>query len=623
MKSHRCFSIFCFILFPVLIGAQTTLKQKGTSGTNKSSARVAVDPIIAERRQLAISLLNSLSVEARSYRDESLRARVQSRVADVLWDEDQDTARSLFRRAWEAAEAVELQAQAPTSGLSFPGRKSNRPSPRPRTNLRAEILRLAARRDRALGEEFLAKMTTAGKDQTERANRDSTNNSEPLSQAEIAERLRLAQEFLESDNVERAIQFADPALSQISMSAISFLVSLRDKNAAIADQRFANLLGRAAADNTTDANTVSLLTTYVFTPSTYLTVSDTGIPSSMSYPPHPAPDISAALRADFFKAAANILLRPFSQIDQSSAGRAGTYFISTRLYPLFQQYAPDLAPRVSAQLAALGPQASQATGTSSDWVNQGMAPDDPTGDGIGDELRDRLSHAQNAEARDRAYAFAAMKAAEAADPRAQEFADKIEDFGTRTAINNFVDYKFIGALLKKGKIDEALELARKNNLSHVHRAHVLTQAAGLLAKTDRARSTDLLAEALTEIRRIDAATPERAYGLVAVLAQISAIDRVRGWDLLDETIKAANTVEDFTGENGNVSSFMGGKLLINLWVEMAKPGDIPEAFATLAEDDVYRAVNVAKSFKGEAPRALATLAVARSVLQAKQTKASR
>src|SRR6185503_17750025 len=126
---------------------------------------------------------------------------------------------------------------------------------------------------------------------------------------------------------------------------------------------------------------------------------------------------------------------------------------------------------------------------------------------------------------------------------------------------------------------------------HVHRAHVLTQAAGLLAKTDRARSTDLLAEALTETRRIDAATPERAYGLVALLAQISAIDRVRGWDLLDETIKAANTVDDFTGENGNVSSLMGGKLLINLWVEMAKPGDISEAFATLAEDDVYRAVN--------------------------------
>ena len=467
MKSHRYFSIFCFLLFPALIGAQTTLGQKGTSGTNKSTARVAVDPLIAERRQLAISLLNSLAIEARSYRDESLRARVQSRVADVLWDEDQEAARGLFRRAWEAAEAVELQGQAPTtSGSSFPGRMSNRPSARPRTNLRAEILRLAARRDRALGEEFLAKMTTAGKDQSERASRDSTNNSAPLSQAEIAERLRLAQEFLESDNVERAIQFADPALSQVSMSAISFLVSLRDKNAAIADQRFANLLGRAAADNTTDANTVSLLTTYVFTPSTYLTVSDSGIPSSLSYPPHAAPDIAPALRADYFKAAANILLRPFSQIDQSSAGRAGTYFISTRLYPLFQQYAPDLAPAVSAQLAALGPQASQATITSSDWVNQGMTPDDPAGDGIADELKDRLSHVQNAEARDRAYAYAAMRAAEDANPRAQEFADKIEDLGTRNAIQSFVDYKFIGGLLKKGKIDKALELERKKNLSH-------------------------------------------------------------------------------------------------------------------------------------------------------------
>ena len=101
---------------------------------------------------MAKSLLQSLAIEARSYRDEPLRARVQARVADALWDQDKETARSLFRRAWEVAEAVETAA--PNSDNSGPGRlAANRPA-RPRTNLRREIVQLAARRDHALERNF-------------------------------------------------------------------------------------------------------------------------------------------------------------------------------------------------------------------------------------------------------------------------------------------------------------------------------------------------------------------------------------------------------------------------------------------------------------------------------------
>jgi hypothetical protein len=458
-RSRPTAVLFSF-LFPILVAAQAPAPSKQAVVTKKASGPSAADAAaMAEKRQVAISLLTSMAIEARSYRNEGLRARVQARVADALWDQDKENARSLFRRAWEAAEAFETQAPAPSGG-SFPGRISNNRPPRQRTNLRTEILRLAARRDQALGEEFLAKLTATKKDEAGPAN-DSSSNS--LSPAEIAQRLRLANEFLEAGNVERALQFADPALTQVSMSAIQFLVALRDKNPAFADQRFANLLSIAAADNASDTNTVSLLTSYAFTPSIYLTVSNTGIPSSMSYEPHPAPALAPVLRTHFFKVVSNILLRPFAQLDQSSAGRTGTYFIATRLYPLFQQQAPDLAPAISAQLAALGPQASRATVSSSEWLNQGMTSGEPAGDRIADELKDRLDRAQGADARDRAYAFAAMRAADAGDSRAQEFVDKIEDLNTRKGIRSFVDYNLIGALLKKKKVDEAIQLARKRS----------------------------------------------------------------------------------------------------------------------------------------------------------------
>ena len=68
------------------------------------------DAEAAQQRTVAISLVTSLADEARSFKDQTRRARVQARAADVLWDTDPDRARELFRRAWEAAEIVDAEA---------------------------------------------------------------------------------------------------------------------------------------------------------------------------------------------------------------------------------------------------------------------------------------------------------------------------------------------------------------------------------------------------------------------------------------------------------------------------------------------------------------------------------
>ena len=72
------------------------------------------DAELQQRRATAMSMLQSLAVEARSYNDEPLRARVQAQIADVLWSYDKEAARTLFRRAWDIAEVLD-QAGA-TSG---------------------------------------------------------------------------------------------------------------------------------------------------------------------------------------------------------------------------------------------------------------------------------------------------------------------------------------------------------------------------------------------------------------------------------------------------------------------------------------------------------------------------
>src|SRR6185503_1715434 len=105
--------------------------------------------VARQRRTQARSLLIALSVDARTFRDQPLRARSLARIADTLWSVDSDQARTMFRKAWEAAEIAdqesdrklqeEVAQQKAKTGGAF---AINLPP-----NLRREVLRLVARHD--------------------------------------------------------------------------------------------------------------------------------------------------------------------------------------------------------------------------------------------------------------------------------------------------------------------------------------------------------------------------------------------------------------------------------------------------------------------------------------------
>src|SRR5262245_43541692 len=112
--SATALCLFCLLTFQSPFLAQTQDK------ANKSQKRVATrdststesrDSKLTERRELATSMLLSLADEARSFRDEALRVRIQGRVAEVLWESDSERARALFRRAWAAAETADAESQ--------------------------------------------------------------------------------------------------------------------------------------------------------------------------------------------------------------------------------------------------------------------------------------------------------------------------------------------------------------------------------------------------------------------------------------------------------------------------------------------------------------------------------
>ena len=125
-------------------------------------------------------------------------------------------------------------------------------------------------------------------------------------------------------------------------------------------------------------------------------------------------------------------------------------------------------------------------------------------------------------------------------------------------------------------------------------------------------------EAAIVARRIGGSEGDRPRALMGVATEMFDVDRGRVWESLQEAVRAANSASEFSGEDAQVVArfAMGrGASTTNMTVESF---DIEKIFASLAKEDLYRAIETARGFSADGPRATATLAVARAVLETKK-----
>lgn len=608
--------------------AQTAPAAKQKKPAAKKPA-AAADPMAEVRRASAVSLVSALAEEARGFGEPALRARVQARAADALWETDRERARALFRRAWEAAEAHDQE----TGHLSDAERRrraiaQGAAGARGLLNMRREVVILVSKRDRELGEEFLLKMDESRKAEESATPAPATQAPAPTAAKPfnpdnpppaMAQRLGLAQQLLDDGDTERAMQFADPALYPVNTFGMNILNTLREKDAPAADRRYMLLVTRAASDPAADANSVSLLASYVFTPFLYVTVPPDGRSHTRQWRGNtsPPPGLDPRVREAFLTSAAQILLRPLPppEEDRSSSGRIGGYVVTTRMLPLFDRYAPDKAAALRARQALLAQDTPERNRRPDDpLLTRGVVPEDPNRDKAQEALN-KLDQAKTPSERDRLYFQAAMESLEKDPARAREFAEKIEDTDTRKQLIAYMAFQLVLDAVRQKRGEDALRLSRGEELTRVQRAWGLTEAARLLAKDQPGRAGEALDEAAAEARRLEDGTPERVRALVAVATQLAAVDRARAWELTGEVVKSANALPDFSGEDGEITVRVefkgGGAMTQNHDVESF---DLSGVFAALAREDFDRAASLARTLKAEGPRSVAMLAVARSVL---------
>ena len=585
-------------------GAKTKASLDGPTSKTKADAETEAERIAKERRAQARSLLISLASDARSFRDQALRARSLARIGDALWSIDSEQGRTFFRNAWEAAEIADRESQV----------RSNQSQVQ--LDLRREVLKLVGRRDRLLAEEFLQKLKA---DQQETKAENSSPNLWALSEAS-QQRLNLAKELLSTGDIERALQFADPVLGSVTISTLDFLTQLREKNPIAADQRYAAMLAGTSSNIQADANTISLLSSYIFTPQLYVIFGTDGGASSAGMPGRPPASVSPQLRLAFFYTAAGVLLQPQPppEQDQRTAGIIGTFMVVRRMMPLFEQYAPqEIATAIRRQFETLSSLISDdAPQRENDWTQKGLTPEKVLADQE-QPLLDQIEHAKTSGERDELYLKLALLALSKDDMRARDYVSKIEESWFRKQAQAWVDPCLAISAIAKKKTEFALEMARIGELTHIQRVWILTQAAKLLAKTDRDKALSLVDDAATEARRIEEVDLDRPRGLLAVANALTLVEPSRAWDAVFDAVKAANSTEGFTGEDGVLALEINGKSHLSYRKDGVPDFDLEGIFSKLANDDYDRAVQLTRGFQGEAPRANATIAIAWSVLNEK------
>jgi hypothetical protein len=589
--------------------------------TNKSVKDPEAERLAKARRDNAQALLISLAADAGRFNDQTLRARTQARIADVLWSADPERARALFRKAWESAEIVDQEAQRKLLEEIAEQKAKNggNVAVSGARDIRSEVLRLAARHERSLGEEFLGKLKI--EKQQEATDAAAKVPSNPFDAPEAArQRLDLARQLLDAD-VARALQFADPVLGNITREGVDFLSYLREKDPAAADQRYAALLAMATNSLQSDANIVSLLGSYIFTPHTFVTFDNNGSSVSSSARASQPPAIPPGLRNAFFNTAAEILLRPMAPPgqDQSTSGIQGKYLMLKRLLPLFEQYSSkELTEAVRTQMDGMSNLVSEDARKQDDnTLREGILPPMSAADRE-KTLLDRVERAKTSDQRDQLYLQLARLFIDSDDNKARDYVEKIEDTDLRKQARPFIDASMMMRAVDKKNVDRLLELVRAGELTHFQKAWALSRAASFVAKTDREKALGLIDDAATEARRIDASDPDRPRAMLAVANVMLLIDRAKAWEFAVDIAKAANSADGFTGEDGAMRVSLITKGSSSIRSSSTGEFDVTGVFFELAKDDFDRTIELARGFEKEAPRASATIAIARAVLEEKK-----
>ena len=589
----------------------------------------------AEREKNAYRMLDQVIDEAQSLRLTENRVRVQINAADMLWDQNQGRARSLFTMAAEGVVELDRQQAAAVSQRIQAMQDSNgfaiqRPAP-PQNfrsfQLRQELVLAAARHDAALAYQLLATTKPPATTQPagdQRGPRPQMNAEENLEQQLLA-RIAALDPKLAAQNAEQMIE-----KGQFPRTLPEVINQLRRQDAEAADKLTDKTVKKIQAANLLTNNEASMLVQMLLAPgirppasesaaqptnrrgptleqSAYVELLSTVVDAALKATP--APRGQANTRRTPAAPGAN---RQNSgpqpptdaQIEQNNARRllGGLQ----QALPVIDQFLPSKAPMVRQKMTEMG-------------LSTSYNPTFPALAGQGNPTADALVQAAATapqQMKTRLYQQAAYSALEEGDTeKARQIANDHLQNNAREAVMQRIAMREMTKKAEGARLEEVRQAVARLQ-SDSQKIDLLIQAAKDTQKTDPKLATQFLDEA-RQITNRRATSYEHFDQQLKVARAFAAVDPGRSFEVLDpgisqlnELLSAAAVLSGF-----EINMFREGEMSMQTGNGLTSTiNRYGQELALLARTDLERSETLAGRFQFAEPRIMARLAIVKGLL---------
>jgi hypothetical protein len=632
-------ALFCFSAAPSIAQDQPA-QQPSAEDLEKQKA---------EREKNAYRLLDQVVDEAQSLRLVENRVRIQINAADMLWDQNQGRARSLFATAAEGV--VELGRTQSTNnnrrnqgvvdgsgnvlqGYGPPNLRS--------FQLRQELVLAAARHDAALAYQLLAATKLPAITQPTADGRGARIQMSPDENLEqqLLGRIAALDPKLAAQNAELMLEKGQfpttiaEVISQLYKQDADAAEKLGDKTVKkiqaaniLAKPEAANLVQgllrggpRPASDSTSQSEKAqSTPSRAVLGQSAYVdllsTVVDAALKATAGAQNNQRPGAPANVRRGTGGGVGPVNSAPQpptdAQIEQNNARRllAGLQVVM----PMLDQYLPSKAALVRQKLAEVGMSNNSPMNMAQTFTSlQG----NPTADAL---VQAAVTAPQQIQPR--LYQQAAYKALEEGDTeRARQIANDHLSDKAREILMQRIDFREMAKKAEAGRLDEIRQsLARLSTDNE--KIDLLIQIAGDTEKTNPKLATQVLEEAKQLVNR-RATNYQHFEQQLKVAHAFASVDPARSFEILDpgigqinELLQAASVLSGF-----EINMFRDGEMAIQggngLTSTINRYG---QELAVLAKTDFERSETLAGRFQFTEPRIMARLAIVQGLLGVKSS----
>jgi hypothetical protein len=593
----------------------------------------------AEREKNAYRLLDQIIDEAQTLRLVENRVRIQVNAADLLWEQNQGRARSLFASAAEGI--AELNRTQSTNNdrrnqvvdANGFGMQGYGPPNMRVFQLRQELVLTAARHDAALAYQLLASTKPPANTQPTANARDprvQLNSEDNLEQQLLGRIASLDPKF--------AAQNADQMLEkgQFPSTVSDVINQLYKQDAAAAEKladktvkklQAANILAKSDAgtlvqtllrggprptgDSTSStANAQPQRWPAVLGQTAYVDLLSTVVDAALKATP-PAQTNQRAMNRGGTGPNNGPPQMTDSQVEQMNARRLLAGLQQT--LPMIDQYLPSKAALVRQKMSEFFTPNNSAMN-----MNIGQTFSALQGNPTADALVQAAATAPP-QMQPRLYQQAAYKAIEEGDTdRARQIANDHLQNNARDSVMQRIDFRELAKKAEGARLDEIRQTVARLQTDN-EKIDLLIQIAGDTQKTNEKLAVQVLDEA-RQIVNHRATNYQQFEQQLKVAHAFADVDAARAFEVLEpgigqlnELLQAASTLSGF-----EINMFRDGEMAIQggngLTATVNRYG---QELAVLAKNDFERAETLTGRFQFTEPRIMTRLAIVQGLLNAK------